>query len=255
LSWHDLSEIADLSTDGKSVLLNDLGIGGGSVETVYLRRTDGSPAVRLGEGFGRALSPDGKWALAVAVRQDRLMLLPTGPGQPRFLPGEGMTYGGAGFFPDAKRVVYSAAKAGGVARLWIQDIDGGQPRALTPEGFGIGPVSPDSKWIAARNPAGDLVLYPVDGGEPRPIPGPAPDDDVIRFDATGETLFLQTETVPARVYRLSLSTGRREPWREIGPADLTGVPGVGVFLTPDGKSYAYWSSRFLETLFLVDGLK
>ena len=63
LAWLDASFAADLSADGKTVLLNEQGEGSGSGAVVYTRRTDGSPAVRLGEGTGRSLSPDGRWVL------------------------------------------------------------------------------------------------------------------------------------------------------------------------------------------------
>jgi serine/threonine protein kinase len=268
LSWHSLSEISALSEDGRFILLNDLGVSSGSVETVYLRATDGSPAVKLGEGYGQSISPDGRWALVKSVKLNRLMLLPTGPGQPRALLGTGMIYGGAEFFPDGKRVLFSASAGDGPKRLWIQDVDGGQPRPLTPEGFELGPISPDGKWIVTRGPSstatergsgGEPVLFAVDGGEQRRISGATTEDRIIRFDATGEALFVAAEadilTMRVMVVRLDLSTGRREPWKEVGPADSAGVPGIGVYLTPDGKSYAYWFSRFLETLFIVDGLR
>jgi len=45
------------------------------------------------------------------------------------------------------------------------------------------------------------------------------------------------------------STGRREFWKAIAPADPSGVPGISVLLTPDAKSYAYsWSKACGERL-------
>src|SRR5262249_60471398 len=86
LSWLDDSFVADLSPDGKAILLNERGEGAGGSSVIYLRGTDGSPAVRLGEGEGFALSPDGKWVLAKNLpaggKPSTLFLLPTGPGHP-----------------------------------------------------------------------------------------------------------------------------------------------------------------------------
>src|SRR5262249_39645613 len=156
-----------------------------------------------------------------------------------------LTYNDARFFPDGKRLLLFAAAPGRPARLWVQDIAAGEPRPLTPEGFEFGPISPDGKWVATRDTKGNAVLYPVDAGEPRPIGGATPDDRVVRFDAEGKSLFLAMGHVPVRIDRVELSTGRRELWKEIGPADSTSVPDVGVFLTPDGKSYAYTFFRGL----------
>ena len=62
LSWLDASWVADLSHDGQLLLFTESGQGGGPAMAVYLRETDGSQAVRLGEGRAIALSPDTRWA-------------------------------------------------------------------------------------------------------------------------------------------------------------------------------------------------
>jgi hypothetical protein len=55
---------------------------------------------------------------------------------------------------------------------------------------------------------------------------------------------------------VELATGRREPWKEIAPADLAGVQGIPtVRFSADGKSYAYSTLRVLSDLYVVDGLK
>jgi len=62
LSWHDWSRPVDLTADGTTLLFDETGEGGGASYAVYVRKTDDSPAVRLGDGHALALSPDGKWA-------------------------------------------------------------------------------------------------------------------------------------------------------------------------------------------------
>ena len=64
------------------------------------------------------------------------------------------------------------------------------------------------------------------------------------------------QEMPIRVYRFDPSTGRRELLKEIMPADLAGVFGFNrIFMTPDGKGYAYSVSRVLSDLYVVEGLK
>jgi Tol biopolymer transport system component len=69
LSWLDYSYPADLSKDGRTLLFDEEGEGGGTWRagrffyTAYMRSTDGSPAVRLGEGSAVAISPDGRWVV------------------------------------------------------------------------------------------------------------------------------------------------------------------------------------------------
>jgi hypothetical protein len=53
-----------------------------------------------------------------------------------------------------------------------------------------------------------------------------------------------------------LASGRVEPWREFGPSDPAGVFTIGdVYLSTDGRSYAYSYSRVLSVLYLVEGLQ
>jgi serine/threonine protein kinase/Tol biopolymer transport system component len=58
MSWLDWSILADLSADGRSVLFNETHEGGGTRGAVYLRRSETSVPVRIGDGFGDALSPN-----------------------------------------------------------------------------------------------------------------------------------------------------------------------------------------------------
>ena len=83
LTWLDWGTAPRLSSDGKKLLMSESGegVGGGSV--VYIRGTDGSPAVRLGDHLtGQALSPDGKWVAASPDVRPRLVLLPMKAGAP-----------------------------------------------------------------------------------------------------------------------------------------------------------------------------
>jgi len=66
ISWLDVSVPNALSADGRTLLLLENGEGGGPNYSVFLRPTDGSPAIRLGDGNAQDLLPDGKWALAIA---------------------------------------------------------------------------------------------------------------------------------------------------------------------------------------------
>ncbi|HEY3125329.1 MAG TPA: WD40 repeat domain-containing serine/threonine protein kinase, partial [Thermoanaerobaculia bacterium] len=109
LSGLDWSRGPILSEDGKTLVFSELGAGGGVGYSVYLRRMDGSPAVRLGEGEALALSPDGKWVLAALVRSSpvSLVLFPSGAGEARPLPKDSINHesgprGVASFFPDGR---------------------------------------------------------------------------------------------------------------------------------------------------------
>jgi hypothetical protein len=61
---------------------------------------------------------------------------------------------------------------------------------------------------------------------------------------------------PARVMRVDLATGKREPWKELMPSDPAGIVRVGpALLTPDGHAYAYDYERTLSDLYVVEDMK
>jgi WD40 repeat protein len=263
LSWLDFSRVVDLSDDGKTLLIQEGGRGGGARGSIYLRKADGSPATRLGDGRPLALSPDGKWVIAVpGTTPDRLLLLPTGAGEPRVLRTEGMRYAGAVWMPDGHRFLFGARTGDNPWRVYSQGISGEAPRPFSPEGFGVGgPVSPDGE-TAILNRSGAQVeanwfFKPVEGGEMRPIPGLGADvDDVLRWDRTGRSLYLRKGGQHTEIWRMDVGSGRQEKLGAIGPADPTGVEELDtIFLTPDGKTYAYSFQRRLSTLFVVTGLR
>ena len=114
LSWLDWSVPSDISSDGQTLIFTEGGEGGGADYSVYMRKTDGSPAVRLGEGFAESLSPDGQWVLATHSHETptQIYLLPTGAGEPKQLTHDAMQHFNAAWLPDGKRFIYSAWAAG-----------------------------------------------------------------------------------------------------------------------------------------------
>jgi Tol biopolymer transport system component len=262
LTWLDYSIAADLSRDGTTLLFTEQGFAGGPQYAVYIRGTDGSPAIRLGKGNAQALSPDGKWALAIDLAPPtQLVLLPTGAGEPHPLPRHRVQdFQWAGWLPDGQSVLFTGSEAGRGARIYVQSLAGGPPRAVTPEGvFTLdNTISPDGRFVAAGTEV-ESKIYPVAGTEPRPIPGMDANEFPIRWSADGQSLYVRSSffrVVPAKVFRLDLSTGRRELWKELGPSDLAGVTAItSIALTPDARSYVYTYHSRLANLYLVEGLK
>ena len=262
LSSFEYSVLTDITPDGKKILYLEPGESGGSLYSVLLRRTDGSPPVRLGQGRSEGLSPDGKWALALLLTTPpQLTLLPTGVGEPRQLSRDSIDYQRVWWFPDGKRLLVSGSEPGHGNRLYVRDLEGGKLQPVTPErievGVGQNILSPDGKWIAAGEAGKKACLYPVEGGEPRPIPGIADGDAPIQWSDDGHSLFVRRwDELPARIYRLDLASGRRDLWKQIMPGDPTGVVQIrGVLPARDGRAYAYSYMRILSQLYVVEGLK
>jgi serine/threonine protein kinase/dipeptidyl aminopeptidase/acylaminoacyl peptidase len=261
LSWLDESKAGDLTPDGTTLVISETREGGGPSGSVYLRKTDGSPAVRLGEGFGAALSPDGRFVIALtsptAESGARMTLLPTGAGQSRILLDAGFArLRRAAWLPDGKSIAFSGNERGRPQRVYLLEVANGRVRALTTEGVGVGSfgdfVSPDGKRILAIDENGTL-LWPVDGGSPARIRGLLADDRPVQIGADGESIYvLRGEKRPPEVWLVSLATGERRLWRVLLGA---GFPLNSLFVTPDGRFCVYGSAPAVSTLYAVDGLR
>ena len=262
LSWLDYSGAQALSADGSTIYFDESGEGGGKGYSVFIRKTDGSPAVRLGEGSAQALSPDGQWALAVVhpAENPELVIYPTGAGETRKFPRDGLDVLYADWLPDQKRLLITASEKDHGLRLYLRDVDGnGKPRAISPEGYVAytGTISPDGKRVAVRGPDQRRYLYPIDGGEPTPIPGVTNEETPYCWTGDGRFLYVaQRRELPRKVDRVEVATGKRERWKELRPSDSAGVVAVGgIRVAPDGRSYVYTYPRLLSDLYLVEGLK
>ena len=259
LSWLDWSAPNDLSADGKTLLFTESGQGGGENYSTYLRTTDGGPAMRLGTGSGYALSPDKKWVLGNRLEAPESTLMPTGPGESRKLTHGGVTLVRARWLPDGKRFVFIGNEKDRGLRLWVQSIDSDKPTPISPEGIRAAQwvISPDGKQVGAAQSDRKGYLFPVDGGEPRPIPQFPEGYIPVGWSEDGKSLFIYNPgDLPAKVDRLNLTTGQRQPWRTLAPADAAGVTDIGpILITPNGNSYVYEYGRTLSDLYLVEGIK
>ncbi len=86
LTCLDQSVLNGISDDGRIIVATILGESGGPKGSIYMRRTDSSPPVRLGDGVAFAVSPDGKWVsgyYSIDANTRRYVLLPTGAGEER----------------------------------------------------------------------------------------------------------------------------------------------------------------------------
>jgi len=258
LSWFETSALGDLSADGRSILMTEYGEGGGERASVYLRGTDGSPAVRLGDGWALALSPDGRWALArSATETNHLFLLPTGAGEEQALPPISVRVAGASWLPGGKQLLIEGNEPEKGERLYILDIGAKEARPVTREGIRAHVLSPDGSRVATQG-VGGVRLHSISGGEPHPVPGvPALGEWPVQWRADGRALYVGRRGRGGYYWidEVNLATGRRARWKELRlPHPASG--GIRfVKMTPDGKAYAYnaWSS--LSTLYLVEGLR
>ena len=138
ITWLEWSIPRDISPDGRTVLFEEQAAPVGGTYAVCLRKTDGSPPVRLGEGYAMALSPDGKWALSrLPVAKQPFTLLPTGAGEPRKILIEGFDdFRRALFTPDGREIVFPEQARPGARPVLSREHRGGKSPSVHAGGAG-----------------------------------------------------------------------------------------------------------------------
>jgi hypothetical protein len=262
LPWLGHSYEVVLSRDGRSLLFGDSSPLSGNLYSVLYRAADDSPPVRLGDGIGTDLSPDGSSVLAIVMDDPpRLMIYPTGAGEPRDISAAGfVTYEPrAHFVRDGRSVAYCGNAGGKASRCYVRDLADGSVRAVTPEGTRNGRVSPDGSAVVARGADGGFRLYTVNGSAPVPVPVPGLEvgERILGWRADGRSLLVSRQgEIPVRIDRLDVSTGERSLVREIAPTDRAGVIEIPeITFSADEKSYAYTVIRVVGPLYVVEGLR
>ena len=267
LSWFDCSNVSSITSDGDKIAFFECGEAT-SVSypsylgyVSYLRKTDGSPAVKLGDGQSPIFSPDEKWVLVKRFSPTRLALLPTGIGEAKELDAHGMQdFSNLGWMPHGNEI-YFAGNDGHNWRMYAQDLANGEIRSLTPpilvnpSRMPYGLVSPDGKFCFSRDPSGIGWLYPLLGGEAQVVKGLLTEDRWVGWASDGRSAFVHQEKKTfALVFKVDPVSGNRRLVGKAVPQDAAGLTGVNsLTITPDGRAYAFTYNRSLSDLFLVQG--
>jgi hypothetical protein len=270
LSWFDGSSLEALSPDGRTVVFGENRGGGGAKTGIYLRRTDGSPAVRLGDGYPADLSPDGRWVLTRSTGETQTwVLLPVGAGLPKTLPrGRVVERYEANFLPDGKALAFGGREDGAGRRIFVQDLDGGLPRPISPEGVRtIGTASPEGQFVEGSM-SGRHFLFRVKDGTARELPFLSADDSPIQWTPDGRSLYVVRaaswsdttariyQTMAAQIDKVDVLSGTRTTWKTVKPIDPVGLETISeLYITPAGDAYCYGYGRTLSDLFVISGVK
>jgi eukaryotic-like serine/threonine-protein kinase len=259
LSWLSYSWGPRLSRDGSEVLFTDLSEQSGNDYSVYVRKNDGSPAIRLtGGGYATDITSDGKWALVILPDDPaaRLQIVPVGPGQARVLHWDGIQPRWAQWFPDGHRILMEASQSGQAAAVYLTDVDGATPKQLSPGDVPWGAVAPDGQSFIVDQ-KGALVVRSISDGSTKPIPGIRDPEFPIGW-ADSKHVFVQaTAATGLNIYKLEIDTGQQELWQAIAPKDAVGLMPMNTptAITPDGRWMAFGCRTQLGQLYRSDTLK
>jgi eukaryotic-like serine/threonine-protein kinase len=276
LTWLGSSVVDAISHDGRKVLLTvrtGATLEGGrplrSVDLypIYVRPTDGGPAALLGNGYGHALSDDGRWALTSTRenRESKVILYPLGPGPVRTLDNAGLDMSLLAntatnvSFAGSSRIVFVARRDDGPLMTYVQAIAGGPPMPVEHEpGHIVSPVAPDGERFVSQRPDGSLWLATLEPGAATRLPFTLQQNQFIRqWSADGRQVFILTLGSDRWVVtRVDLKTGSVQPHREIMRDPLEDqMFASAVRISRDGAVIAGTGSKTVSSLFLIEGVR
>jgi serine/threonine protein kinase len=258
LGWMGWSFMRAITPDGRKVLFEEQGDGGGPNYTVFLRDTDGSPPVRIGDGIGLAISSDAKWVVTKPAKGGQLSLVPTGAGEARQLTHDSINYGIVRFLPNGQQLLATGIEVGHGARDYQIDLSNGIAKPITPEGIVGVVLSYDGRNVAVTGPDGKWAYWPLDGGGLHPIPGLDARYNVVGWTPDGGSVYARSregnlDCSPARIFRVNIATGKMDFWKEFG-SNLPGGAGNPHF-PKDPSAYAYSYTQTQTEAYVVTGLK
>jgi hypothetical protein len=223
------------------------GESGGPQGSIYMRRTDVSPAVRVSDGHIYRLSPDGSWVSGYTLNRDgsrRFVILPTGPGEeaPIDPPGIGGTVA-YGWLKGEQRYLVGGRLPGKKWQCFAWDAVHKTLQPVCPEGVPDSLayyVSPELGQVLAQGPQGGWFVYPVEGGPAREVRGIG-DDFVVGWRQDNRSIYIRLgrnnqESMPVSI--LDIATGKRTPWKVIHPSQPV-LEVHDLRVAPDGRAYAY----------------
>ncbi|HUL73887.1 MAG TPA: protein kinase [Vicinamibacterales bacterium] len=257
-AWLDFAYRGFLSRERKFLVFGDESQSAGTNYAVALRDVSSSRVLRLGEGSLLSLSPDDKWAAALIPSTEQVMLYPTGPGDAVKLDRGALEHirDDLQWFPDGHRVLICGNEAGKAARCYAQEVPGGAPRAVTPDGTSSALLADDGRTLLLRSSAGAYQVMSIGGGPAADVKGLTPADFPFSWTRDGRGIVVVAGfAIPTRIERVDVATGARTPIKELAPPDRAGVnvivPNQWI---EDGRGYVYSYFRELSKLFVASGV-
>jgi WD40 repeat protein len=260
LSWLDGSIIPVLSPDGSQLLFSDVSAAAGNDYATYVRKTDGSPAVHLGDGGG-GLDLNAKSALMVLVDDPdaSIQIAPLAAGQIKKLNWSGFQPSLANWFPDGVHILIGDDQPGHPAGLYLTDVNGSTPKLLSPTEhveFQQIVLAPDGdSLLILRN--GAWHSFSIQHNTARPLHGLQPGEDLVGWSADSNHVFTRTiKSGEIEVSRLDIDSGKRETWQIWKPKNPAGVmfAATQIAITPDGHQMVFAFRALGGTLYRSDTL-
>ncbi len=256
ISWLDWSRAVAISADGKRVLFDETGQGGGSQYSVFLYDADKRSSDRLGDGRAIDLSSDGGWALTQSASEPRkLFLVSVKDHKAALVSNPGFEYRWAKFFPGQCQDILIAGKfPNQKEQLFRQHAPGGTPVAIA-AGVRIRHAVVDDRGQFAAGIAQEskLTIVNLHDGTSRSIENPAHAVPVA-FVGSNQILIRRQDGDSFVLEMLNLQNRQVHFYRKLPAGNGFGTTEtLPIFVAKDLKTFTYSRLETLSTLFVVSG--
>jgi len=254
-SWLDRTIMDAVSADSSMLLFHEGGQGVSPLGTTYIRSLDGSPPVRLSDGYGIDISPDKKWVLVLLpAASPQYRLVPTGIGDPKPVMTPNIRQPQPlGFMRGRPGLLWAGVSPDNQIQQFVTDLDGSNARPITPPGTFFIRASPNGRYEVRRSPDG-LQLWDHLTNSGQPLQHVGPGDAFLGVSDDGEWVYIARPTpAPAlQILHVNVRSGVSKFVTEIPALDMAGVVGLNrLLITPDGKTVIVSYIRHLTELYLM----
>jgi len=258
-TWFDNTDVQGISAARDLIAFAESGGTGQTREgyATYVARGSDPPALAT-HAYVSALVPDGSALIRITGDADPLSRVSLGAGTSKMLPRGAVKRVDIAdplqVSLDGRWLVFRGAVADGPMRLWLQDLDGGEPRPIGPPTVRAGhhPISPDGAWVAIAAAAGGVQLISTTGAADRTLAG-ALRDTPIAFSADRASLFVLNLAAPGHpIDRVDLASGAHTPWMQLPVPSDAWPDYIRIAIDPSGETVAFSTLTQQADLFVVE---
>ena len=254
LSWFDFAVRPSVSADGKLVAFTEAGEGAGGTYGVFVRPASGEAAVRIIDGGGGIISPDGTQVFASEVPDLHVgILAPTGAGAQKRISLKALDQIiGWCWFPDGRYVLILGNEPGHAVRNWRLDTVTGKLDPVTAEDVRARVISPNGRLLAVST-GSDRYVLDLQTGSKTAVKNVETSDVAIGFTADSSAVYVfQADPQGGRIFCVDIVSGARTLARTIHPSDPAGLVLVATpSMSFDGEHFAYSVGYLKSQLFLL----
>ncbi|HEY3937899.1 MAG TPA: winged helix-turn-helix domain-containing protein [Bryobacteraceae bacterium] len=257
ISWLDWSRAVAISADGRQVLFDESGQGGGRQYSVFIYDAAKQSAERLGDGRALDLSADGRWALAQdALSPAKLALISVSPRKITPLVTHGFEFAWVRFLSgaDCPEILLWGNYPGKKPQLYRQDLPNGVLTPIsTPLSLMDAIIDETGRYAVGASGKSSISIVNLADSSSRSLANPT-HVMPIAFAGGHRVLTTRRDGDSVMLEFLDLQTGRLVPYRQVKVVDPVGTAGVlPIRVAKDLHTFVYSRVQTLSTLFVVSG--